>query len=124
MATAKERGHKDWGFGGVVKRDFKSDKSDGEYNSPRDYAKRWYTNTKRVGIKKNRKDTKRWCRGKENREHIWAYYKKYNFGNWWEYKCTLCHKEEWTRPKYGLLQRVSYHSNDEFDLVPMEELKF
>jgi len=123
MATAKERGHKEWGFGGVVKRDFNADKSDGEYSSPRDYTKRWYTNTKRVSAKKTGKNTKRWCKGKTGREHIWILYKKFDFANFYEYKCIKCNKEEWTRPNYGLFRKISYHSNNEFELIPMSELK-
>ncbi|AXH49252.1 hypothetical protein HWB76_gp150 [Streptomyces phage Blueeyedbeauty] len=122
MATAKERGHKDWGFGGVVKRDFKADKSDGEYGSPRDYGKRWYSNTKRHSPKR-KKDTKRWCKGIEGREHIWALYKKYDFGNWWEYRCDNCRKELWGNPKHGFVKKISYRSNDEYDIIPVSELK-
>lgn len=122
MATAKERGHKDWGFGGVVKRNFKSDKSDGEYNQNRDYAKRWYTNTKRIGTKKFRKDTKRWCKGREGREHVWAKFPK--FKTWWDFKCVNCCKESYYIPKHGFFRTISYRSNNEYDLTPMSEMKF
>lgn len=113
MATAKERGHKDWGFGGVVKRDFKADKSDGDYNRSRDYSKRWYSNHKSMSDKKTKKkDTKRWCKGKESREHIWKLTQVYS---WWsDYVCVNCNKREWGTPKHGYIRCIAYHSNDEF----------
>lgn len=114
MATAKERGHKDWNFGGVVKRDFKADKSDGEYGDSRDYVKRWYT---RSNGKAKKKDTKRWCKGIADREHVWMRFQKYEDSPWYEFKCIGCCKESYFRPKHGLLRKVSYHSNDEYDLV-------
>jgi hypothetical protein len=118
MATAKERGHKDWGYGGVLKRDFKADKSDGEYNDVRDHAKRWYSR----GVNSTKKkDTKRWCKGKTGREHVWTLFKKYESIDWWAYRCVNCGKEPWGRPDHGLLRKISYRSNDEFELVPMSE---
>ncbi|QIN94131.1 hypothetical protein PP459_gp102 [Streptomyces phage Wakanda] len=123
MATAKERGHKDWGYGGVLKRDFKADKSDGEYNDVRDHSKRWYSRHQGMSTKKaSKKDTKRWCRGKSGREHIWSIFKKYEFSNWGTYRCVNCHKEAWGRPKHGLFRKISYRSNNEYDLIPMSEL--
>lgn len=116
MATAKERGHKDWGFGGVVKRDFKSDKSDGEYNQNRDYGKRWYSR----GVNSTKKkDTRRWCKGKEGREHIWTLSKVYTY--WSDWQCVSCSKKEWTRPKNGIIRTIAYHSNDEFKYTPVNE---
>lgn len=119
MATAKERGHKDWGFGGVVKRDFKADKSDGEYGQARDYGKRWYSNTKRHAPKRKKRDTKRWCKGVENREHIWSLTKTYTY--WSDWVCVKCGKKEWTRPKHGLIRTISYHSNDEYKYTAVNE---
>lgn len=123
MATAKERGHKDWGYGGVVKRDFKADKSDGEYEDNRAHSKRWYSRHKAMSTKKaSKKDTKRWCKGKTGREHVWSYYKRFEFSNWVVFRCVNCGKEPLGRPKHGLFRKISYRSNDVYEYVPMSEI--
>lgn len=110
MATGKERGFKDWKGSKNFRR------------SARNYIEP--DSITRTSSKRKKKDTKRWCKGIEGREHIWSLYKKYDFGNWWEYRCDNCRKELWGKPKHGFIKKISYRSNDEFDIIPVSELKF
>jgi hypothetical protein len=51
--------------------------------------------------KNRRRDTKRWCRGKEGREHEWAGFQKYPFVA--VPRCVVCHKEDWSRATWSKL---------------------
>lgn len=51
--------------------------------------------------KRRKKDTKRFCRGKEGREHQWVHLKDHN--SWWhpwsEWRCEGCQKTQYRRPQ-------------------------
>ncbi len=52
--------------------------------------------------KSRRKDTKRWCRGKEGREHRWKEKLHMSFGNhrYYTHRCTVCGKLDWSTYRY------------------------
>ncbi len=86
MATGKERGYKDWKLSKNFKR-----------------SARNFTEPDKI-TRNTRKNTRKWCKGKEGRKHTLALYNKYTWTH--NYKCLVCGKEFW-----GKLNR------DEFDFV-------
>lgn len=58
----------------------------------------WENNPKHkpASSKNKRKNTKRWCRGKEGKEHAWVSYKPYTFMRYRIRKCSECGKTDWT----------------------------
>ncbi|AXH67340.1 hypothetical protein SEA_WOFFORD_198 [Streptomyces phage Wofford] len=75
MATGKERGFKEW---------------KGSKNFRR--SARNYTESDTVG-KAKKKNTRKWCKGKEGRKHVLALYNKYTLI--YNRKCVNCGKEMW-----------------------------
>lgn len=74
MATGKERGFKDW-------------KGSKEFRR----SARNYTESDAIKGHPKRKNTKKWCKGKEGRKHKLALFNKYTWRH--GYKCLACGKE-------------------------------
>lgn len=79
MANPKDKWRNNWGYGGVIRRDFRSDKSGPETIIPR------------------RKKNKKWCKNKEGKEHKFFPYKHSYFWGAWSilFKCSSCGKERY-----------------------------
>ncbi|AXH66915.1 hypothetical protein SEA_STARPLATINUM_206 [Streptomyces phage StarPlatinum] len=73
MATIKERGTDKWNMSKATRR------------SARNFVER-----EKVG-KAKKKNTRKWCKGKEGRKHTLALYNKYTWRH--GYKCFKCSKE-------------------------------
>ncbi len=70
----------------------------GHYEACNDYLEVPYRRPKPKG-KRRKKDTKRWCRGKEGREHNFILIKEDY--TWWHvslWKCELCGRKDYRRP--------------------------
>lgn len=81
-----------WRVGGILRRDFRNDKSGPEIGAPR-----------------SSKDTKKWCLGKVGRDHerYWVKRKKYEILILWDFKCKNCGKvfETWHDSNYFKRQK-------------------
>lgn len=57
----------------------------------------WEADAIPLGTPKKKKNKKKWCKGKEGREHDWQdYHKQYGTRSVWVIKkCSACHKEDW-----------------------------
>ncbi|AXH66665.1 hypothetical protein SEA_STARBOW_197 [Streptomyces phage Starbow] len=86
MATIKERGTDKWNMSKATRR-----------------SARNFVETEKVG-KAKKKNTRKWCKGREGRKHVLALYNKYTWSH--SRKCVNCGKELW-----GPLKR------EDFDFV-------
>ncbi|UVK60060.1 hypothetical protein SEA_SPILLED_206 [Streptomyces phage Spilled] len=83
MATIKERGTDKWNMSKATRR-----------------SARNFVETEKVG-KAKKKNTRKWCKGKEGRKHVLALYNKYTWSH--SRKCVNCGKELW-----GPLKRENF----------------
>lgn len=55
-----------------------------------------------TGTQRRKKNTRRWCKGKEGVEHQWIRFSSYEWMRILHWKCTGCDKESWPKPKHGV----------------------